>query len=663
MKRRTLLAFISVLLLALVALAGAASGGGAQRVKADLSAEQLGFLPVVLKNYRAGVTPPPAPQITSFTAGPATIEPGGSSTLRWSYSGDVDSLTISPGVGSVLGKNKAIVSPEVTTEYTLTAVNRSGTTTAKVTVTVEADVPAPQISSFTATPAAIELGQSTTLAWAVSGDVDSLTVSPGNVDVSGESDLVVSPDETTTYTLTAVNAGGQDTAQVTVTVTVPEPQINSFSAAPASIDEGQSTTLSWSVTGPVDSLSISPGVGDVTGDTSVSVSPAQTTVYTLTAENVSGQVTAQTTVTVVPAKPEITSFSANPATIQQLGSATLSWQTSGQVDSLNITANVGPNVGDVTGKSSIAVSPMTTTEYTLTAVNSGGQTTKKTTVTVTAAPGAPQITSFVAWPEKPIAGQPTLLRWETVGALNSLILRADDGSDPTSVLGQTQIELTPTAATTMYRLTAKNDEGEAETTVIVERVAAGDVAPLLVFDRTGPVGQNLNGFPRFQPPTANGNWRTPYNYAEGRLYYRVEVSSQPVAQDMKLQYCVWQELNGDNFGLENCGPSRSVSGTPGTVVEWSGTVASMWKLNGEPLEWERPRFRDAFAIKTAANCPVSGFNIDVSLAPGCPVREDDPTLLALWANENPAEWYPLDVRLRVYVIAKGDSWPGWESLP
>lgn len=74
------------------------------------------------------------------------------------------------------------------------------------------------------------------------------------------------------------------------------PVIVSFTANPATIAPGGSSVLSWQVNGAT-GLSISPDVGPVTGS-SVSVSPATTTQYTLTASNAAGSTTAQTTVTV-----------------------------------------------------------------------------------------------------------------------------------------------------------------------------------------------------------------------------------------------------------------------------------------------------------------------------------------------------------------------------
>jgi hypothetical protein len=69
------------------------------------------------------------------------------------------------------------------------------------------------------------------------------------------------------------------------------PTIASFSASPASIASGAASTLRWSVSG-ADSLSISPGVGPVSGS-SATVRPATSTEYTLTATNAGGSTKAK----------------------------------------------------------------------------------------------------------------------------------------------------------------------------------------------------------------------------------------------------------------------------------------------------------------------------------------------------------------------------------
>lgn len=76
------------------------------------------------------------------------------------------------------------------------------------------------------------------------------------------------------------------------------PAITSFAAVPPNVKPGQGADLTWNVTG-ANSVSIDHGVGAVSG-TQVRVSPAATTVYTLTAVNADGSSRAETTVTVSP---------------------------------------------------------------------------------------------------------------------------------------------------------------------------------------------------------------------------------------------------------------------------------------------------------------------------------------------------------------------------
>lgn len=74
------------------------------------------------------------------------------------------------------------------------------------------------------------------------------------------------------------------------------PTVLSFDASPATLASGDSTELSWEVTG-AQTVSIDNGVGEVRGSP-VRVSPTETTMYILTATNGRGSATASTTVAV-----------------------------------------------------------------------------------------------------------------------------------------------------------------------------------------------------------------------------------------------------------------------------------------------------------------------------------------------------------------------------
>jgi len=114
------------------------------------------------------------------------------------------------------------------------------------------------------------------------------------------------------------------------------PTVTSFIATPSTINAGQSTTLSWQVTGAT-TLSVDGGVGNVTGLTSKTVAPAQTTIYTLTAANSAGSVTSRVTVTVnaagdtqAPTRPSLTS-----ATVKSATEVDLTWTAS--TDNVGVT--------------------------------------------------------------------------------------------------------------------------------------------------------------------------------------------------------------------------------------------------------------------------------------------------------------------------------------
>ncbi len=80
--------------------------------------------------------------------------------------------------------------------------------------------PAARITAFGAEPRSIQRGQSATLTWSVANATDS-NIDNGIGTVAANGMRQVFPTNTTTYTLTATSAGGNDTRSVTVEVTAP----------------------------------------------------------------------------------------------------------------------------------------------------------------------------------------------------------------------------------------------------------------------------------------------------------------------------------------------------------------------------------------------------------------------------------------------------------
>jgi peptidoglycan-associated lipoprotein len=80
------------------------------------------------------------------------------------------------------------------------------------------------------------------------------------------------------------------------------PSVSSFAAEPSSIERGQSSTLSWSVS-DANSISIDNGIGTVQASASRRVFPGASTTYTLTATGPGGSKTATATVNVTEPPP------------------------------------------------------------------------------------------------------------------------------------------------------------------------------------------------------------------------------------------------------------------------------------------------------------------------------------------------------------------------
>jgi arylsulfatase A-like enzyme len=188
------------------------SGGGAYAIYDGITLED-GALP-----------PPPPPTIGSFTASPATVDAGGSVTLSWSTT-NADTLRIDQGIGEVTGTTSTQVVVTADTTYTLIAENAYGSTTSAVPVTV--NLYPPTIQSFTASPASVaNYGDTVTLSWQVS-DAATLAIDQGVGEVTGTSTQVV-VNAATTYTLTATNSDGTDTAGIRVSTMVGQPNIVLF---------------------------------------------------------------------------------------------------------------------------------------------------------------------------------------------------------------------------------------------------------------------------------------------------------------------------------------------------------------------------------------------------------------------------------------------------
>ncbi len=148
-----------------------------------------------------------------------------------------------------------------------------------------------------------------------------------------------------------------------------------ISANPETIEEGATSTLSWSTAG-ADSAVIDPDIGGVNPSGSTTVSPAGTTTYIITATGPEGTATDSVTVTVTHPQPTV-NINADPESIQSGESSTLTW-----VSTFADSVGIEPDIGHVSLIGSVEVSPVETTTYTITATGSLETTTDSVTVTV-----------------------------------------------------------------------------------------------------------------------------------------------------------------------------------------------------------------------------------------------------------------------------------------
>ncbi|HXG31915.1 MAG TPA: OmpA family protein [Bryobacteraceae bacterium] len=246
--------------------------------------------------------------------------------------------------------------------------------------------------------------------------------------------------------------GAEARARVTVTTSQPRrPRILSFQAVPTNIQAGEVATLSWE-TEEASEVEIS-GVGKVRPSGATTVSPSQTTTYTLTARNQFGEVSTNVTVRVTPPQaPRILRFAASPMEILPGEASTLVWE----VD--NATEVTISGLGRVDLRGSSAVSPSETTTYTLTATNAQGQVTAQAVVTVVK---PVRILDFVAEPSRIRGGDPVTLKWQTENALEVYITGV--GKVPASG----SIVVKP-LATTSYTLLAYGRRTQATAFVLVK---------------------------------------------------------------------------------------------------------------------------------------------------------------------------------------------------
>jgi hypothetical protein len=232
------------------------------------------------------VTVVPAPAVTSFSAAPPTVVPGGSSVLTALFSGGTGA--VDQGIGPVQSGVGVPTGPLASSRtYTLTVTNPLGRTATSTTpVTVLAP---PAGLAYSANPATYVQGQAIppNTPSSSGGPVASYGISPalpGGLALDPPSGVITgTPTATspeTTYVVTATNAAGSATANLTLRVVPPGPVVTAHPAPAAGVFGGTASfTVAATGSGPLAYQWERNGV-EVPGATAATwVTPALTGAY------------------------------------------------------------------------------------------------------------------------------------------------------------------------------------------------------------------------------------------------------------------------------------------------------------------------------------------------------------------------------------------------
>ena len=234
--------------------------------------------------------------LPSINAGSNVAICNGSSTALTASGGTTYNWTPSAGLSATTGAS-VTANPSVTTTYTVTGTNASGcSNTSSVTVNVNT---LPAISAGSGV--AICIGSSATVT--ATGGVSYIWSPSTGLSATTGTSVSANPSATTIYTITGTNASGCiNIATVTVAVnSIP----TIITGSGVTICNGTSAVLNASGAGTY-SWTPATGLASSTGS-SVTASPAISTIYTVTGTSVSGCSSTSTVAVSVNASPSITS--------------------------------------------------------------------------------------------------------------------------------------------------------------------------------------------------------------------------------------------------------------------------------------------------------------------------------------------------------------------
>jgi phospholipase C len=321
--------------------------------------------------------------------------------------------------------------------------------------------------SISAQPDSIEDGSSSTLTIAAkNADQVTVTGSDGssyNLPAGGGSQ-VVNPSDTTTYTALATGATGNKSASVSVNVASTSAPVVTIAADPDEILPGSSSMLKVTATNATTVLVAGTDGSrytlQATGGAQ-KVTPATSTIYTATATGAAGKASAKATVTVTADPVPYAMITADPPSIHDGGSSTLTI-TARYATSVAVSGTNGAEFTLGAKGGTQKVTPIKTTTYTVTASGTGGKFAAKATVEVK--PPAPTV-EVTAYPKSINAGSSSVL---TVTAKNAteVTVTGSNGRKFTMPVTGGKHAVSP-ASTTTFTVTASGAGGKASAAATV----------------------------------------------------------------------------------------------------------------------------------------------------------------------------------------------------
>jgi len=446
-----------------------------------------------------------APNITyttpdTYTAGTAiaTLSPtntGGNNAVTYAVTGTAlpAGLTLSTTTGAITGTPTTLAGIAAT-NYSVTATNVNGTSTAIINITINAAAPAITYTTpdtYTAGTAIATLSPTNT-----GGPVTTYTTTglPAGLSLNAATGAITGTPTTiagiaaASYSVTATNSTGTSTFSINITINPEAPAItyttpDTFVAGVAIAGLNPTNTggpvNTYTTTGLPAGLTLNASTGSITG-TPTTVAGIGATTYHVTATNATGTSTTNIRITITEAAPNITyttpdTYTAGTAiaTLSPTntgGPTAVTYAVTGTALPAGLTLNTttGAITGTPTTLAGIAV-----TNYSVTATNVNG--TSTATINITINPAAPAITYTT--PDTYTAGvaittlNPTntggpITTYTTTGLPAGLTLNATTGAitgTPTTVAG---------IAATNYSVTATNATGSSTATINITIIEA-----------------------------------------------------------------------------------------------------------------------------------------------------------------------------------------------